>query len=79
MFLDLPTQEETVDIICKFPTGKSAGYDKIPMSIIKRSINSIFSPHIVNLSIIHGIVPNELKIVRVVSIFKSGDKALFSN
>lgn len=80
MFLDLPTQEETVDI-CKFPTGKSAGYDNIPMSIIKRSINSIFSPltHIVNLSIIHDVVPNELKIALVVPIFKSGDKALFSN
>ena len=80
MFLDLPTQEETVDI-CKFPTGKSAGYDNIPTSIIKRSINSIFSPltHIVNLSIIHGVVPNELKFALVVPIFKSGDKALFSN
>ena len=55
------TQEEIVDIACKFPAGKSAGYDNIPMSIIKRSISSISSPltHIVNLSIIHGIVPNE--------------------
>ena len=78
MFLDLPTQEETVDIKCKFPMGKSAGYDNIPMSIIKRSINSIFSPltHIVNLSIIHGVVSNELKFALVVPIFKSGDKAL---
>ena len=61
--------------------GKSAGYDNIPMSIIKRSIGSISSPltHIINLSIIHGIVPDELKIARVVPIFKSGDKALFSN
>ena len=51
------------------------------MSIRKRSINSISSPltQIVNLSIIHGIVPNELTIVHVVPIFKSGDKALFSN
>ena len=65
----------------QFPAGKSAGYDNIPMAIIKRSINSISSPltHIVNLSIIHGIVPNELKFARVVPIFKSGDKALFSN
>ena len=62
-------------------TRKSAGYDNIPMSIIKRSICSISSPltHIVNLSITHGIVPDELKIARVVPIFKSGDKALFSN
>ena len=51
------------------------------MSIIKRSINSISSPltHLINLSIIHGIVPNDLKIARVVPIFKSGDKALFTN
>ena len=33
----------------------------------------------ISVSIIHGIVPNELKIARVVPIFKSGDKALFSN
>ena len=81
MFLNLATQEEIVDIACKFPAGKSAGYDNIPMSIIKRSIGSISSPltHIINLSIIHGIVPDELKIARVVPIFKSGDKALFSN
>ena len=81
MFLDLATQEEIIDTTCKFPAGKSAGYDNIPMSIIKRSINSISTPltHIVNLSIIHGIVPNELKIARVVPIFKSCDKALFSN
>ena len=79
MFLDLATQEEIVT--CKFPAGKSAGYDNIPMSIIKRSVYSISSPltHIVNLSIIHGIFPNELKIARVVPIFKPGDKALFSN
>ena len=81
MFLALATQEDIVDITCKFPAGKSAGYDNIPMSIIKRSINSISFPltHIVNLSIIHGIVPDELKIARVVPIFKSCDKALFSN
>ena len=81
VFLNLATQEEIIDIASKFPAGKSAGYDNIPMSIIKRSICSVSSPltHIVNLSITHGIVPDELKIARVVPMFKSGDKALFSN
>ena len=80
MFLNLATQEEFVDIACTFPAEKSAGYDNIPMSIIKPSIGSNSSPltHIINLSIIHGIVPDDLKIARVVPIFKSGDKALFS-
>ena len=65
MFLNLATQEEIVDIACKFLARKSAGYDNIPMSIIKRSIGSISSPpiHNVNLSIIYGIVPDELKIL----------------
>ena len=51
LFLDLATQEEIIDNARKFPVGKSAGYDNIPMSI-----NSICSPrtHIVILSIIHG-------------------------
>ena len=81
MFLNLATQEDIVDIACTFPAGKSAGYDNIPMSIIKRSIGSISSPltHIINPSIIQGIIPDESKIARVVPIFKSGDKALFSN
>ena len=50
MFLNLATQGEIVDIACKFPAGKSAGYDNIPMSIIKRSIGSISSPltHVIN-------------------------------
>ena len=78
MFLNLATQEDIVDIACTFPVGKSAGYDNIPMSIIKRSIGSISSPltHIINLSIIHGIVPDELKISFVIPIC---DKVLFSN
>ena len=80
MFLNLATQEDIVDIACTFPAGKSAGYDNISMSIIKRSIGSISSPltHIINLSIIHRIVPDELKIVCVVPIFKSGDKAVIT-
>ena len=79
-FLNLATQEEIVDIACTFPAGTLAGYDNIPMSIIKRSIGSISSPltHIINLSIIHGIVPGEF-VARVVPIFKSGDKTLFGN
>ena len=53
----------------------------ISLSIIKRSICSVSSPltHLVNLSITDGIVSDELKIARVIPIFKSGDKALFSN
>ena len=48
--------------------GKAAGYDNIPMSIIKESIQIISEPlaHIINLSIAYGIVPDQMKIARVV-------------
>ena len=35
--------------------------------------------HIFNLSITSGMVPIELKIARVVPLFKAGDKSIFSN
>ena len=81
IFLTLATESEIIAIAKEFQLGKAAGYDNIPMSIIKQSINFISSPlaHIVNLSIMHGIVPDQMKIARVVPIFKSGDKAIFSN
>ena len=51
------------------------------MSVIKQSINLISIPiaHIMNLSINHGIVPNEMKIARVIPLFKSGDYGTFTN
>ena len=51
------------------------------MSTIKQSIHCIAAPltHIVNLSITHGVVPKEMKVARVVPIFKSGDQTLFTN
>ena len=51
------------------------------MLIIKQTINLISEPltHIINLSITHGIVPNEMKIARVIPLFKAGDKTLFTN
>ena len=79
VFLNLATEEEIIAIANQFQSGKAAGCDNIPMSIIKQSINFISSPsaHIVNLFILHGIVPDQMKIARVVPIFKSGDKAIF--
>ena len=49
------------------------------MLIIKQTINIIAKlTHIINFSITHGIVPNEMKIARVI-LFKSGDRTLFTN
>ena len=48
---------------------------------VKESINYISEPltYIINLSINSGVVPDQMKLARVVPLFKSGDKILFSN
>ena len=48
---------------------------------VKESINYISEPltYIINLSINSGVVPDQMKLARVVPLFKSGDKRLFSN
>ena len=81
VFLDSVTSAEIVEIAKSFQPNKSAGYDKIPMSIIKQFINIIAEPlsHILNLSIASGIVPDDMKIACVIPLFKAGDRAIFSN
>jgi hypothetical protein len=48
---------------------------------IKESIEFIAKPltHIINLSIESGVVPDQMKIARVIPIFKSGTDSLFQN
>ena len=59
----------------------AAGYDDLSSKVIKYGLNYILKPltHIINRSLITGIVPSKLKIARVTPIFKNGSKHLFSN
>ena len=58
-----------------------AGHDKIPMLSAKESINYISEPltYVLNLSINSGIVPAQMKLARMVPLYKSGDKSVLSN
>jgi hypothetical protein len=51
------------------------------MFAVKESIDLIIEPltHIINLSISSGIVPDLMKIARVIPLFKSGDHRLVQN
>lgn len=53
----------------------------MPTSVIKKTVDSVAGPFIrvINLSIFHGIVPDEVKIARVIPVFKAGDQSLFTN
>jgi hypothetical protein len=51
------------------------------MFFIQKIIANIFVPllHIFNLSFINGIIPQQLKIAKIVPVFKSGDSTNVDN
>ena len=81
MFFSPITEEEVIKIIKSLDTKKSAGHDNIPILIIKKLANELSIPltFIFNLSLSSGIVPDQLKIARVVPIHKKECKNVFNN
>ena len=61
--------------------NKATGLDGIPSRFIKDGASIIASPltHVINLSIIQGSVPDDLKLARVIPLFKKNDKTEVSN
>ena len=59
----------------------SLGWDQILPRVVKSIYQNFIVPitHVMNLSIINGVVPNELKVAKVVPIYKSGDRRLINN
>ena len=80
MLLSPVIEEETVNII-KSLKDSSSGWDEISARVVKSTHISFIKPltHIMNISFITGVFPTELKIARVIPIFKSGDSSIFSN
>ena len=58
-----------------------AGWDDIPAYVMKRCINVYIEPltHIIDKSMKEGVFPSELKLAKVVPIFKSGDSSKITN
>ena len=82
IFFETVSELEIREICSTFHAGTAAGYDGVSMALIKECIlkcNLHPLIYIINLSIIIGIVPDDLKIARVIPLFKSGDSSLFTN
>jgi hypothetical protein len=60
---------------------KATGLDGIPSRFVKDSAPIIAGPlsHIINLSLIQGVVPDDLKSARVVPLYKKNDKTEVGN
>ena len=79
--LNLVFDNHVINIVNSFKSGSAAGYDNISMNIIKQSITFVVEPitHIINLSITNGVVPDKMKLARVIPVFKCNDQTQLSN
>ena len=76
-----PVTNKEVKTIMNGLKNSSAGCDSIKPITLKAVAEEIAEPltHVINLSISQGIVPSEMKLGRVVPIFKAGCHSDFSN
>ena len=76
-----PTDTTEISHIIKNLKESSAGYDEIQAKVVKASLLYLIEPlkNLINLSLSEGIFPNELKIAKVIPIYKSGDPMLVQN
>ena len=81
MFFPSTYQQEIVEICASLRSGSAAGFDNIHIDVVKQNIDIISKPltRIINLSLSSGIVPKQLKIARIIPLFKSGDQDLYAN
>ena len=65
----------------KLKPKTSSGFDNISTKLMKDTIDYIIEPitHILNQSLSSGIVPKQMKIAKVVPIYKSSDQNTFKN
>ena len=77
-----PTNEdEIMKIVNKLGTNKSPGHDGLKPDVVKKVAKEIAYPLmlIFNVSLSTGIVPDELKMAKVVPIYKKNNPELFGN
>ena len=76
-----PTDIHEVTNVIKMLKRKSPGYDDITADIIKRTYPAFLKAltHIINLSFLQGVFPQEIKTAKVIPIYKGGDCTLMNN
>ena len=80
MFMPDLKECEVGDVILQLK-NTSAGWDNLPTSIGKKCVDGYLAPltYILNMCIRQGVFPRELKLARVIPIYKSSSKQSISN
>ena len=81
MFLDPVSNEEIIEVVKSMGNKTSVDCHDISMSLIKHIVVALAEPitHICNLSFETGVFPEMMKVAKVVPLFKSGEKNVFTN
>ncbi|MGK2862648.1 MAG: RNA-directed DNA polymerase [Chitinophagaceae bacterium] len=81
IFVESVNEEELLKLIDSMKDGKSCGADNISPRLIKENKSLLCQRmmYIFNLSLMKGVVPSNLKIAKVIPIFKKGDAKLITN
>ena len=76
MFLEPVEPSNIFEIVNKLKPKTSCGHDQISSKMIKDTIQNIAIPlsHIINRSLSTGIVPNQLKIAKVIPVYKTSNQ-----
>ena len=80
MFINLVNEAEVIRIIKLCKPKDSMDYDDISMWVLSKIAPQVVKPlvHIFNLSFSTGIFASEMKIAKVIPLFKNGNKSYFS-
>lgn len=81
MFLEPIEESDILNVVKKLKPKTSFGHDGISTKIMKESIINILQPitHIINISLDTGVVPSQLKMAKVIPVFKSSEPDLLKN
>jgi site-specific DNA-adenine methylase len=80
-FLQPTTEQEVINVIRNMKAKTSSGIDLISPKLMQSTSPGIATPltHIINLSLINGQVPTQMKAAKVIPIYKSGDSKQLVN
>ena len=81
MFLNPVDDQEIIRTVQNCKNKMSTDYNDINMLMVKKIITQIVRPfvHICNVTFQTGVFPDKMKIAKVVPLFKSGEKNVFTN
>lgn len=81
IFIDTVAEPEVILAFKTIKTKTSSGHDELSTKLLRDSFHAVVQPitHVINRSLMTGIIPHQLKQAKVIPIHKSGDSTLPQN